>query len=246
MATVQLLETILYDPKEGVFLLDYHCDRMIASAKELAVFFSNNQEAFLQDLIPTRSEISNKLDVAIRNAGKNTRQRLRVLLDFDGAITIQSSHLPSETKSFQDSSILVVLDKQATHSDNMFLKHKTTEREVYNEARTRLGLGPVGAPMGDNVPFDVIMYNEEGEVMEATIANVAIEVENPETGALEWITPPLSSGLLNGTMRRKLLETGELKERVITVSELKKAAAEGRRIKCFNSVRKEYPVTLKC
>lgn len=52
----------------------------------------------------------------------------------------------------------------------------------------------MGAPMGDNVPFDVIMYNEEGEVMEATIANVAIEVENPESGALEWITPPLSSG----------------------------------------------------
>lgn len=69
----------LVQTTEGVFLLDYHCDRMIASAKELAVFFSNNQEAFLQDLIPTRSEISNKLDVAIRNAGKNTRQRVRVL-----------------------------------------------------------------------------------------------------------------------------------------------------------------------
>ncbi|KAF9919759.1 hypothetical protein FBU30_010584 [Linnemannia zychae] len=224
MASVQLLETILYDPKEGLFLLDYHCDRMIASAKELAVFFSNDEEKFLRDLIPTRSEISNKLDIAVRNAGKNTRQRLRVLLDFDGAITIQSSHLPSETNSFHDSSILVVLDKQATHSDNMFLKHKTTERDVYNEARSRLGLGPVGAPIGDNVPFDVIMYNEEGEVMEASIANVAIEVENPETGNLEWITPPLSSGLLNGTMRRKLLEDGELKERVITVEELKKAA----------------------
>jgi hypothetical protein len=50
---------------------------MIASAKELAVFFSNNQETFLRDLIPTRSEISNKLDVAIKNAGKNMRQRVR-------------------------------------------------------------------------------------------------------------------------------------------------------------------------
>lgn len=58
----------------------------------------------------------------------------------------------------------------------------------------QLGLGPVGTPMGDNVPFDVIMYNEEGEVMEATIANIAVEMENPESGALEWITPPLSSG----------------------------------------------------
>ncbi|KAF9186592.1 hypothetical protein BGZ51_001847 [Haplosporangium sp. Z 767] len=245
MTSIQLLETILYDPKDGVFLLDYHCDRMIASAKTLAPFFADDQEIFLRDLIPTRSEISNKLDAAIRNGGKDNRQRLRVLLDFDGAITIQSSHLPSETNDLKDSSILVVLDTEPTLKDNVFLHHKTTEREVYNEARKRRGLGPVGAPAtSPNVPFDVILFNEDCEVMETTIANIAVEVENPDTRVLEWITPPASSGLLCGTMRRKLLETGELHERVITVGDLKKAVQENRRLKCFNSVRKEYPVTL--
>lgn len=39
----------------------------------------------------------------------------------------------------QDSSIIVVLDKQPTHKGNPFLLHKTTEREVYNEARQRNG-----------------------------------------------------------------------------------------------------------
>jgi len=108
----------------------------------------------------------------------------------------------------------------------------------------------------------VILYNEDNEIMEATIANIAIEVPNPESGKLEWITPPVSSGtflhdsllppkgddslfwcpvgsvslnssvascvneigLLAGTMRRYLLEKGELREGVVTVDELKEAA----------------------
>ncbi|KAG0323820.1 hypothetical protein BG000_002452 [Podila horticola] len=234
MTSVHLLETLLYDPTDGLFLLDYHCDRMIESAKELAPFFCNDPETFLRDLIPTRSELTNKLDVAVKNAGKDQRQRLRLLLDFDGAVTIQSSHLPCETKAFQDGSIVVVLDTEATPKDNVFLHHKTTEREVYNEARNRA-----------DIPFDVILYNEDKEVMETTIANIAVETENEETGELEWITPRASTGLLRGTMRRKLLESGEIREGVVTLNDLKKAVMDNRRIKCFNSVRKEYFVTLK-
>ncbi|KAK3812057.1 MAG: aminotransferase [Benniella sp.] len=245
MGSIQLLETILYDPKDGVFLRDYHCERMIESAKALAPF-ANDQEKFLSELIPTPSEISTKLDAAIANAGKNARQRLRVLLAFDGAITIQSSQLPRETDSFEGTSIIVILDKHPTPKNNPFLLHKTTEREVYNEARKRNGLGPISAPQSNSEePFDVILYNEDNEIMEATIANIAIEVPNPESGNLEWITPPVSSGLLAGTMRRYLLEKGELHEGVITLDELKEAARENRRIKCFNSVRREYPVILK-
>ncbi|KAG0330073.1 Glucose-6-phosphate 1-dehydrogenase [Dissophora globulifera] len=223
MSSVSLLETILYDPADGLFLFDYHCDRMISSAKELAAFFASNQEEFLRELIPTRSEIFTKVDAAVKNAGKDRRQRLRLLLDFDGAITIQCSHLPSETKTFSDASIVLLLDSQSTPKDNMFLMHKTTEREVYNDARTRRGLGPITAPKGPDEPFDVILYNEFDEVMEGTIANIAIEVEDPETGKLEWITPPVSCGLLAGVMRRKLLEEGQLRERVITVDDLKQA-----------------------
>ncbi|KAG0354872.1 hypothetical protein BG005_006156 [Podila minutissima] len=245
MTEVHLLETLLYDPTDGLFLLDYHCDRMIESAKELAPYFSNDPETFLRDLIPTRSELTNKLELAVKNAGKDQRQRLRLLLDFDGAVTIQSSHLPSETKAFQDGSIVVVLDTQATPKDNVFLRHKTTEREVYNEARNRAGLGPVTALVSPDTPFDVILYNEDREVMETTIANIAVETENEETGELEWITPPASSGLLRGTMRRKLLESGEIREGVVTLNDLKKAVMDNRRIKCFNSVRKEFFVNLK-
>ncbi|KAF9418277.1 hypothetical protein BGZ94_009736 [Podila epigama] len=199
---------------------------MINSAKELAPFFCKDQNTFLRDLIPTRSELSNKLDAAVRNAGKEQRQRLRVLLDFDGAITIQSSHLPSETSAYQEPDIVVVLDTEPTLKDNVFLHHKTTEREVYNSARQRTGLGPLTSPLIPGAPFDVILYNEDNQVMETSIANIAIEKENKETGQLEWITPPTSVGLLCGTMRRKLLETGAIREGILTLDDLKTAVQE--------------------
>ncbi|KAF9997611.1 hypothetical protein BGZ79_008710 [Entomortierella chlamydospora] len=223
MGSIQVLETILYDPKEGLFLLDKHCERMISSAKALALFIADDHEKFLHDLIPTRSELANKLEAAVKNAGTNTRQRLRVLLAFDGAVMIQSSQLPSETNNLADSSIVLVLDTEPISKDNIFLRHKTTERTAYNDARTRRGLGPIGAPQRKDEPFDVIMYNEDDEITETTIANIAIEVESPDSGELEWITPPLSSGLLAGTMRSELLEKGELREQVITRSDLIKA-----------------------
>ncbi|KAF9584473.1 hypothetical protein BGW38_006343 [Lunasporangiospora selenospora] len=245
MSNIQLLETILYDPKEGVFLGDFHWERMINSAKELAAFLASDQEKFLQDLIPTRSELAYKLEGAIRNAGIEKRQRLRVLLDFDGAVSIQSSHLPSEIGKLSDSTILVLLDTMPINKNNVFLHHKTTERETYNEARKRAGLGPPGGPAEPNVPYDVIMYNEDGEVTEGTIFNLAVELMNEDTGKLEWITPPESSGLLRGTYRRKLLEEGAIQEGVITLEDLKKAVMQDKRkIKLFNSVRKEFYVTL--
>lgn len=59
-----------------------------------------------------------------------------------------------------------------------------------------VGLGPLTATVSPGTPFDVILYNEDKEVMETTIANIAVETENEETGELEWITPPSSTGML--------------------------------------------------
>jgi para-aminobenzoate synthetase/4-amino-4-deoxychorismate lyase len=81
---------------------------------------------------------------------------------------------------------------------------------------------------------DVILYNERGEITEATIANIAVCLDGT------WYTPPVSSGLLAGTMRRHLLETGKLQERALTVNDLKKAPG----IKLINSVRGLFEVEL--
>jgi len=63
----------------GVFLEDYHCDRMLSSAKVLAETYAMHKEKFLQELIPTRSELVRKLEGAIKNGGKNNRQRVKHL-----------------------------------------------------------------------------------------------------------------------------------------------------------------------
>ncbi|HAQ22091.1 MAG TPA: aminotransferase, partial [Acidimicrobiaceae bacterium] len=51
-------------------------------------------------------------------------------------------------------------------SSHEFLYHKTTIREVYDDARARFP----GAP-------DVLLFNEVGELTETTIGNLVIELD---------------------------------------------------------------------
>ncbi len=55
------------------------------------------------------------------------------------------------------------------------------------------------------------------------------------------VTPPVSSGLLPGVYRDHLLETGKVKEQVVTVSDLGKCS----RILLANSVRGLWQVEYK-
>ena len=75
---------------------------------------------------------------------------------------------------------------------------------------------------------DIIFWNESGEITESTIANVVVQIDG------ELCTPPVESGLLAGTFRNQLLAEGKIKERVITIDELKNAGE----FFLINSVRK--------
>jgi para-aminobenzoate synthetase / 4-amino-4-deoxychorismate lyase len=113
--------------------------------------------------------------------------------------------------------ILVGLATTATNSSDRFLFHKTTRRDFYNaELAAR--------PDCD----DIIFWNERGEVTESTIANLVIPIDN------ELFTPAVSCGLLAGTFRDQLLAEGKIKERVITIEELKAA----KHFFLINSVRR--------
>ncbi len=59
------------------------------------------------------------------------------------------------------------------------------------------------------------MYNERGEITETTTANVVVSHQG------RWVTPPLSCGLLPGTMRRRLLDEGRIVEQVLTVDDVR-------------------------
>ena len=77
----------------------------------------------------------------------------------------------------------------------------------------------------------MILWNAAGEVTEATDFNIVAQIGGTR------VTPPLSCGLLPGTMRAELLDRGEIVERVVTVDDLRRAE----RTWLINSVRGSMP-----
>ncbi len=119
--------------------------------------------------------------------------------------------------------VRVGLATEAIDTRNVFLYHKTTHRTVYEKAAaSRPDCG------------DVLLWNERGEVTESAFANVVVERDG------QRYTPPVSCGLLAGTFRRHLLESGELREAVIAKDDLRHAT----RLWLINSVRQWIEASL--
>jgi para-aminobenzoate synthetase / 4-amino-4-deoxychorismate lyase len=77
------------------------------------------------------------------------------------------------------------------NSTDWRVHHKTTQRSFYDDA--------LGVAQGCD---EVVFVNERGEVTEGSRTNVFVERD----GVL--LTPPLSCGLLDGCLRRELIENG--------------------------------------
>ena len=82
---------------------------------------------------------------------------------------------------------------------------------------------------------DVLLYNELGELTEFTIGNLVVELDG------KLFTPPISCGVLPGTFRAHLLETGQVVERTISTQQLKDCTEIFR----VNSIRKWQKVQIK-
>jgi para-aminobenzoate synthetase/4-amino-4-deoxychorismate lyase len=194
-----LLETLRLTPETGYFLLDYHLRRLRDSAAYFDIPFDEGR-------------LRRRLEEKARESG-DTPQRLRLLLKRDGTETIESAPLAiAETAP----RISVKLAAKPVDSSSPFLYHKTTRRDVYEQARA-------ACPGCD----DVLLWNERGELTETTIANVVVELDGRR------LTPPVESGLLPGTFRQWLLDCGEIAERTIRLEDLPRAT----RLWRVNSVR---------
>lgn len=66
--------------------------------------------------------------------------------------------------------------------------------------------------------FEALLLNEHGRLVEGTRSNVVLELP----GGL--FTPPLADGCLPGTVRRRLLERGEIAERPLAPEDLERAS----------------------
>jgi branched-chain amino acid aminotransferase len=80
--------------------------------------------------------------------------------------------------------------------------------------------------------FEALLLNERGLLAEGARSNVVLAL--PEGS----FTPPLADGCLPGTVRRRLLETGEIGERSLTLDDLRRAS----RILLLNSLVGVLPV----
>jgi para-aminobenzoate synthetase/4-amino-4-deoxychorismate lyase len=150
-----------------------------------------------------------------------TPQRVRLLLD-------QCGELYSEAYPFEilesTRTLNTALARVPVDSRNIFLFHKTTRRDVYESSR-------IGLENFD----DVLLYNEKDELTEFTIGNLVVELEG------QLITPPISCGVLAGTFRAHLLETGQITERAIPIQHLTRCT----RIFRINSIRRWQEVELQ-
>jgi len=143
-----LLESILWTPEQGYFLLPYHLARLLASA----VYFSFSAD---------RDAICTKLDSLAHTLPK-AAYKIRLLLAKDGGITLQAEALGDGAID----PLHVCLASAPIDSANPFLYHKTTNRRVYEQA--------LAACPGYT---DVILWNEKGEVTESCIANIVVELD---------------------------------------------------------------------
>jgi len=195
-----LLESLLWEPGNGLLLLDRHLQRLQASADYFA--FACNPEAVRQKLIEMVGTLP------------PLPHKLRLLVERDGTIAVEAEPLAAPPRS---TPLRVHLALQPVDSNDPFLYHKITRREVYDRAR---------AAVADC--DEVLLYNQRNEVTEACNFNLVVQLD----GRL-W-TPPVTCGLLAGTFREELLERGEIGERVIRVEELERCE----KLYLVNSVRR--------
>jgi branched-subunit amino acid aminotransferase/4-amino-4-deoxychorismate lyase len=84
--------------------------------------------------------------------------------------------------------------------------------------------------------WEALLLNERGRLVEGSRCNIALVLADGT------FTPPLEDGCLPGTVRRRLLEKGEIRERSLSPDDL----AAARQILLMNSLIGVLPVSKLC
>ena len=139
--------------------------------------------------------------------------RVRLTLS-DTGLDLTAVSLPPSPEKFR-----FAIAEERLNSASIWLAHKTTNRAFYDAPRQKAH---------DQRGLDELVFrNERGELTEGSFTNLFVALDG------RLLTPPLSSGLLAGTLRAELIATGKAEERVLTLADLASADA----IWLGNSVR---------
>ena len=115
-----LLETMAFDPIDGVRLLELHLERLKASAAQL-------------DFIFDRHDVRNELQAATFRLRE--RSRLRLLISRRGSMAIEVR----EHRTWPQAIMQVAIVPRNAPADDLRLLHKTTDRSLYRDALARGG-----------------------------------------------------------------------------------------------------------
>jgi para-aminobenzoate synthetase/4-amino-4-deoxychorismate lyase len=171
-----LIETMRFDPSEGICALDQHLARMKASADALGFRFD-------------RHDARNELQAATFRLREE--KMLRLLLAPSGMVSIEARPVPAQPSE----PVEVAVAPLPFASDDFRLRHKTSDRAFYADARKASGA------------FEVLFRDRDGFFTEGSFTHIFVEEED---GRL--LTPPLCRGLLPGVLRQRLLDDGDAVE----------------------------------
>jgi 4-amino-4-deoxychorismate lyase len=197
---LRLIETLLWDGARFA-RLDRHLARLSASAALLG---------FVHD--------PNGVARALAAVDGPDPLRVRLTLGRAGDVRMSAAPLPDAATEWR-----IAVSPVRLTSDDPRLRHKTTDRALYDETRAAL---PDGAD-------EVIFLNERDEVCEGAITNVFFDLGDG------LCTPPLACGCLPGILRAEMLARGQAREALLTAADLPRA-----RLWVGNSLRGLVPATL--
>jgi len=204
-----LLETLLLQDGHYAFF-DRHLARLRSAAKRFG---------HLADMPAIRAALA-----AHAATYPHQLRRVRLLVSPPGEITITCTALQSAPANWLAASrdaeqISIAIATRPVDSHHQFLRYKTT-------ARAHISVAPDA--------FDILLWNERGEVTEFTRGNVVVSLDG------KLLTPPLACGLLPGVLRAELLEQNVIAEAIIRREDL----ARARTIWFINGVRGWLPAEI--
>ena len=180
------------------FLLEEHLTRLKNSAKYFGISVD------VENVQITLHDFAKKNSLGA--------SKIRLLSDKNGELTIESQPITQ-----LETPLMVTLADEPLDKNNPFLYHKTTNRVIYSHFQKKY-----------SHVFDVLLWNEDGELTEFTNGNIVLEIDG-----ILW-TPPINSGLLAGTYRERLIKEETIHEKVLTITDLRKS----KKVWFINSVRK--------
>lgn len=196
-------------------LLELHLARLGRSAAHFGFALDGDVEAALREAL-----------AALARTHPSGRHKVRLMLARDGTLTAEAAPIAdSRGGGGRRPRLRVGFARAPVASGDEFLLHKTTRRGVFEAALASAcsGTGGADGPGCD----DVLLVNERGEVTESTRANLVLRLGG------ELLTPPLTSGLLPGVFRERLLARGIVREQVLFPADVLRAE----KVWLVNSVR---------